>query len=69
MATRLDNAVTLTHEQADRISRILSDHASQQFAHANRTRSAVVRETCNRWGNEARELADLLVQSLYTWEA
>jgi len=69
MVTRLDNAVTLTHEQADRISHILSDYASQQFAHAQRTRSAVVRDTCDRGGNEARELADMMVTAMYTWQS
>lgn len=67
MATRTDNAVTLTHEQAERVRSMLADYASGKLSLSQRTRSAVVREQCQRNAREARDMAAMLVRSMFTW--
>ena len=67
MATRTDNPVTLTHEQAERVSRLLGDYATSQRALAHRTRSDAVRGQCNLTASEAQQLGRRIIEALYTW--
>ncbi len=67
MSTRHDNTVTLSHADADRVSRLLADLATQEHAHAAKTRSAPVRHQCKTTADEANRLARLIIERLYTW--
>ena len=67
MATRIDNAVALSHAQADRVRELLNDYAASLSAHAHRTRSAVVRESCDRRSAQCRDLANYIVEHLWSW--
>ena len=69
MAVRIDNDVTLTHAEADAISRLLQDYATAQRAQAKRTSSAVVRTACNTTAEQASALARALIERLWTWMA
>ncbi len=69
MSTRHDNDVTLPHADADRVSRLLSELATQEHAHARQTRSAPVRHQCKTTADEANRLARYIVERLYTWGA
>lgn len=67
MATRHSNDVTLSHADADRVSRLLAHLASQQYDHVRQTRSAPVRAACKATADEANHLAQFIVERLYTW--
>lgn len=68
MATRTDNPVTLSHEDADKIGRYLSEYAdwSADRARKSKAQSAVV-SLMRRDASEAKRLAEVIVRHLYTW--
>ena len=68
MSTRINNSVTLSHENAELAAQLLSDLASSKFQHARRTKNAAVRSHCELVGNKAKSLAELLTKSLWTWK-
>lgn len=57
--------VTLQPDLVDRLFHILIDVANASFAHAERTKSAAIREHCRTRGFDARDIADLLVRESY----
>ena len=67
MATRIDNAVTLSHAQAREAQRLLADYAVSLTAHARRTRSVMVREECERQNAHCHALSRYLVEHLWSW--
>jgi hypothetical protein len=67
MATRTDNSVTLTHDEADLLTRLLSDMASTDFAQAKRTKSAAVRSFCQARGEQAMALEAEIVKRMWSW--
>lgn len=69
MSTRHNNDVTLSHADADSVSRLLADLAAQEHDHARKTRSAPVRHQCKVTADEANRLARSIVERLYTWSA
>ncbi len=69
MATRHDNDVTLSHADADRVSRLLADLATREHDHARRTRSAPIRTACKATADDANRLARSIVDRLYTWSS
>ena len=68
MATRTSNSVTLTHEDAVRISCFLGEYSGSQFTHARRTKNAAVKYQCEKDGNAARLLSDDIIRNLWTWK-
>ena len=68
MATRTNNDVTLSHEDARVIAEMLSEYASQEDRHGKRTRSAPVRDACYRTAIKAREYANSITRNLWTWK-
>lgn len=63
MATRINNPVTLSHEQAERAARLLADYATNQYA------SAPVVYQCTRDAQESQEIARYITERLWTWES
>lgn len=57
--------VTLTVEESERLLHLLGDYAQQQWNHARRTKSAAVRNICERDAAFARDLAAAIVRRLY----
>lgn len=68
MATRLDNDVTLSHQDAQSIAKMLGDYATQQAANAQRTRSEAARAGYHADVRLARWLAARITERLYTWQ-
>ena len=68
MATRRDYDVTLPHEMAERVERLLSDYADSQRTQANRTKSAAVRSYCDAKADECRHVSQYIVARLWSWE-
>ena len=69
MATRIDNDVTLSHQDAQSVAKMLDDYATQQAAHAQRTRSEAVRAQCHADVRLARWIGARITERLYTWES
>lgn len=67
MATRTDNEITLSHEDADAVARTLTEYARAQMRHARQTRSAVVASQCERDAQKADGLARQIIRQLWTW--
>jgi hypothetical protein len=68
MATRINNSITLEHEDALTIAKLLAEYARDQFAHAKRTKSAPVRDICRCDGVIAQTFADTITKGLWTWK-
>lgn len=68
MATRTNNDVTLSHEDAITIAQILSDYARGKLEHARRTKSAPVRAACQQEAETARQFASDINSRLWTWK-
>lgn len=68
MATRIDNTVTLSHRDAEVVASLLQLYATDQQAHANRTKSAAIRASCQLSCDDARRLSHHIIASLWTWE-
>jgi hypothetical protein len=67
MATRIDNAVTLGHVDAEIIAKMLGDLATHYAGTARRSRSAPVREMSAKWAVEARRQAEAITKQLWSW--
>lgn len=65
MATITRVPVTLTHEEADELCRILNAHASTNWAHARRTTSAAIRTYAETTANRARDLEAAIVRRMF----
>lgn len=57
--------VTLTHEEASFLCGVLSDFARERWNTARRTKSAAVREYCERTAGKARDFGADLVRRMY----
>ena len=68
MATRLDQDVTLSHQDAASVAKMLDDYATYQASHSQRTRSEAVRASCQANIRLARWLAARITERLYVWE-
>lgn len=68
MSTRIDNAVTLAHKDADAVSRLLSDYASHLYDVACASKSAVVKEHATCRADQARTIARQIIEALWTWK-
>ena len=69
MSRRLDNPVTLSHEEAKAVAHLLDACADTYGDHARRTRSVPIRAHCESRAAQARALCGVFAQRLYTWEA
>ena len=67
MATRTNNDVTLDHETALKVAKIIGEFAEQQLKQALKSKNAAVQEGCTRWGLEAKELAQDITKRCFTW--
>ncbi len=65
MATISKVPVLLTVEETETLLRILSNYSSTNWNHANRTKSAAIRDYSQREGTKASELESELVKRLY----
>jgi hypothetical protein len=65
MATITRVPVTLTNDESDFICKALADLARRDFEQARKTKSAAVRDYCEREGIKARDLNDSLVKRMY----
>lgn len=68
MSTRIDNDVTLSHADAQAISRYLCDYATAQEQHARKTRNEAVRWQCQKDAAQARELVSKIIKALWSWK-
>lgn len=57
--------VRLTIDEANLLCAILRDFSSAQWAHARRTKSAAIRESCETRGRQASDLDAIVVRRLY----
>lgn len=69
MSKRLDCDVTLTHEEAQEVARILADYASNAATHARKTRVESVRASQLANAARARNLAQRITANLWVWQA
>jgi hypothetical protein len=69
VSTRTDNPVTLSHADALQVRLLLHDYARAQHAHANRSRSAAVRESCNETAKCADILCERITKAMWSWNA
>jgi hypothetical protein len=67
MATRIDNSVTLTHDEADQVARLLNELADDHRNQARRTKSANTRSFCLARAELATDLAYGITRKLFTW--
>lgn len=67
MAKRINNSVTLSHADAQRIAFLLADYAGKQARHARNTKSASIQVYCNQTAAECREIANQITKSLWSW--
>ena len=65
---RTDNAVTLTHADAQAVIRLIQEHGRGQWDHYRKTKSAVVQSACHRDAAECNRLADIMTRALWTWK-
>ena len=68
MSTRVENSVTLTHEQAKAVASLLGDLASDCSEHARKTSSAAVRDSQSIKSRCARTFANEITAKLWTWK-
>lgn len=67
MASRTDSPVTLSHQDAQSVARMLGEFATQQSAQAQRSRSEAARAGYRANVRLARWLEARIVERLYTW--
>lgn len=69
MATRLDNDVTLSHQDAAAVAKMLDEYAVTQANRARTTRSEAARTGYHADVRLARWLAARITERLYVWVA
>lgn len=68
MATRADNDVTLTHDDAERVTRHLRSYIDKQRNYANTTKNAALRQYARVQADDAERLVVEITKNLWTWE-
>lgn len=62
-------AVTLTHDEAHELCRILSAYARSNWDHARRTKSAAIRDAAEAYATIARDLEAAIVRRMFVTKA
>lgn len=67
MSVRTDNDVTLSHQDAQAVAKMLDEFAIQQSAQAQRTRSEAAQASYRANVRLARWVGARITERLYTW--
>jgi len=67
MSMRTDNDVTLSHQDAQSVAKMLGDFATQQAANAQRTKSEAARAGYHADVRLARWVAARITERLWSW--
>lgn len=68
MATRTDNPVLLSHEDAETVTKLLGDYRTRLASHVASTRSPAVRATLQADMTAIHTLNLKITASLWSWE-
>jgi hypothetical protein len=69
MSVRTENPVTLSHEDAQNVAKMLGEFATQQAAQSQRSRSEAAQASYHANVRLARWIAARITERLYTWSA